>query len=42
VRASGRTILTEIESKKLLAKYNIPTVPTEVATTADQAVELGL
>jgi acetyltransferase len=41
VRASGRTILTEIESKQLLAAYDIPTVPTEVATTADQAVEIA-
>jgi acetyltransferase len=41
VRATGRTILTEIESKQLLAKYKIPTVPTEVATTADEAVELA-
>ncbi len=37
VRASGRTILTEYESKKLLTTYGIPTVPTEIAITADEA-----
>jgi acetyltransferase len=37
-RAAGRTLLTEAESKQLLAGYGIPTVPTVVATTADQAI----
>jgi acetyltransferase len=37
VRRAGRTLLTEQESKSLLAAYRIPTVPTHVATTADQA-----
>ena len=41
VRASGRTILTEIESKQLLAAYDIPIVPTELAANADQAVKLA-
>lgn len=45
VRATGRTILTEFESKQLLADYGIPTVPTRIATTPEQAlaiaVELG-
>ena len=41
VRKSGRTILTEVESKRLLSAYGIPTVPTEVATTAEEAVELA-
>jgi acetyltransferase len=41
VRNSGRTILTEVESKQLLSAYGIPTVPTEVATTAEEAVELA-
>ena len=41
VRSSGRTILTEIESKQLLARYNIPTVPTELATSAGYLVALG-
>ena len=31
-RAKGRTLLTEAESKNLLAAYGIPTVPTEIAT----------
>jgi acetyltransferase len=38
VRASGRTILTEYESKKLLSLYGIPTVPTEIATDVEAAV----
>ena len=38
-RARGRTLLTEAESKTLLAGYGIPTVPTEVASNADQAVQ---
>jgi acetyltransferase len=39
IRAKGRTLLTEAESKNLLAAYGIPTVPTEIAVSADQAVE---
>jgi acetyltransferase len=39
VRESGRNILTEFESKKLLEYYGIPTTPTEVAATADEAVK---
>lgn len=39
VKASGRTILTEYESKKLLMSYGIPTVPTEIATNEDDAVK---
>jgi acetyltransferase len=38
VLAAGRTLLTEAESKQLLEFYRIPTVPTRVATTEDQAV----
>ena len=38
VRASGRTILTEYESKKLLTSYGIPTVPTEIAITEADAI----
>jgi acetyltransferase len=41
VRKSGRTILTEVESKRLLSAYGIPTVPTEVATSKEEAVELA-
>jgi acetyltransferase len=35
--ATGRTLLTEVESKQLLSLYGIPTVPTRVARTADEA-----
>jgi acetyltransferase len=38
VRQSGRTLLTEAESKQLLSLYGIPTVQTLVAKTADEAV----
>ena len=45
VRQSGRTLLTEPESKELLACYGIPTAPTLEAHSADEAVakaeELG-
>jgi acetyltransferase len=37
-RQSGRTLLTEFESKQLLRCYGIPTVETRIATTADEAV----
>jgi acetyltransferase len=36
--ATGRTLLTDVESKQLLSLYGIPTVPTRVARTADEAV----
>src|SRR5208283_6158507 len=39
VRESGRTILTEVESKQLLADYGIPVVPTRIAATEAEAVE---
>jgi acetyltransferase len=35
---AGRTLLTEFESKQLLAAYRIPTVPTVVAVGEDEAV----
>lgn len=38
VRQGGRTILTEIESKDVLAAYGIPTLPSLIATTEDDAV----
>jgi acetyltransferase len=38
-RQSGRTILTEYESKKLLEAYKIPTVATSIATSPEQAAE---
>lgn len=37
-RQRGRTLLTESESKQLLATYGIPTLPTEVAFSEDEAV----
>jgi acetyltransferase len=39
VRESGRTILTEFESKELLQAYGIPTVETRIATSEDAAVK---
>ena len=39
VRNSSRTLLTEPESKELLAVYGIPVVPTSVATNEDEAAE---
>ena len=39
VRKAGRTILTEFESKKLLAAYGIPTVETHIALTENEAVK---
>jgi len=41
VRKSGRTILTEFESKKLLTAYGIPTVETHVALTENDAVKIA-
>jgi acetyltransferase len=39
VSAEGRTLLTEYESKKVLAAYGIPITDTELATTEEEAVE---
>jgi acetyltransferase len=39
VRKSGRTILTEFESKKLLSAYGIPTVETHIALSESDAVK---
>src|SRR5438270_100065 len=36
-RGAGRTLLTEVESKQLLAAYGLPTVQTEIAFTEDEA-----
>ena len=41
VRDSDRTVLTEYESKKLLAAYGIPTVETRIAENEDQAVQIA-
>jgi acetyltransferase len=38
VKSEGRTILTEFESKKVLAAYGIPTLPSVIATNEDDAV----
>jgi acetyltransferase len=38
-RRSGRTLLTEFESKQVLAAYGIPTVETRVAASEDKAVQ---
>jgi acetyltransferase len=40
-RKTQRTLLTEIESKKLLTAYGIPTVETRIAKTEEEAVELA-
>jgi acetyltransferase len=39
VQASGRALLTEFESKNLMAIYGIPTVDTRIALTEDEAVQ---
>jgi acetyltransferase len=41
IRASGRNLLTEYESKQILEAYGIPTVPTKIAKTADAAAEIA-
>jgi acetyltransferase len=37
IRASGRTILTELESKQIMALYEIPTVETRLAKSDSEA-----
>lgn len=37
-REAGRTLLSELESKQVLAAYAIPTIDTRVAATAEEAV----
>jgi acetyltransferase len=37
LRQAGRALLTEFESKQLLTAYGIPTVPTQLAQSADEA-----
>ncbi|QFS50676.1 bifunctional acetate--CoA ligase family protein/GNAT family N-acetyltransferase [Nostoc sphaeroides] len=41
VRQAGRTLLTEVESKQVLAAYGIPTVATQIATNVEEAVRLA-
>ncbi|MGP1677598.1 MAG: bifunctional acetate--CoA ligase family protein/GNAT family N-acetyltransferase [Burkholderiales bacterium] len=38
-RTSGRTLLSEFESKQVLAAYGIPTVRTRIAGSEDEAVQ---
>jgi acetyltransferase len=42
VRSSGRKLLNEVESKQLLAAYDIPTVETHVAISEDDAVRMAV
>ena len=41
VRAEGRTILTEFESKQVLSAYGIPTVSTRLAESGEQAADIA-
>jgi len=41
VRRSGRTLLTEVESKQVLARYGIPVVETRIAASESEAVMLA-
>ncbi len=41
VRKNERTLLTEVESKQLLAAYGIPVVETKIATSEKEAVDLA-
>lgn len=41
VRQSGRTLMTEVESKELLSAYGIPTVETRIAENAEAAVNIA-
>lgn len=40
-RANGRIILTEYESKRILASYGIPVVDTRLATSAEEAIAVA-
>ncbi len=40
-RQAGRTLLSEVEAKQLLAIYGIPTVTSQVARTEDEAVQFA-
>lgn len=40
-RQAGRTVLTELESKEILAAYGLPVVPTLLARSEEEAVRLA-
>jgi len=40
-RLAGRTLLTEVESKRILGLYSIPALDTRIATSDDDAVSLA-
>jgi acetyltransferase len=40
-RRAGRVLLTEVESKNLLAAYGIPTVETQIARTEESALQIA-
>jgi acetyltransferase len=42
VQSSGRKLLNEVESKQLLAAYDIPTVETHIAFSEDDAVRMAV
>jgi acetyltransferase len=41
VRESGRNFLTDVESKQVLSAYGIPVLPTELATSEEEALEVA-
>ena len=41
IRSTGRTILTEYESKQIFAAYGIPTVETQLAVSEEEAVNVA-
>ncbi len=41
VQASGRTLLSEFESKQVMAHYGIPVVPTRLANSEEDAVKVA-
>lgn len=41
VRAADRTLLTEVESKEILASYHIPVSPTSIALSESEAVKIA-
>jgi acetyltransferase len=41
IRSTGRTVLTEVESKQILKQYGIPAVETSVARSPDEAAAIA-